>query len=52
MRQPGNAAMPALEIYERMHDLQAKQVDVANIARQVGVSRTNGLPLSAADGPT
>jgi transposase len=29
----------ALELYERVHTLAAKQVDVANIARQVGVSR-------------
>lgn len=29
----------ALELYHCIHDLQAKKVDVANIARQVGVSR-------------
>jgi DNA-binding phage protein len=28
-----------VERYHQIHDLAAKQVDVANIARQVGLSR-------------
>jgi hypothetical protein len=35
-----------VERYHKIHELYAKQVDVANIARQVGLSRQGSMTIS------